>query len=70
VKVVLTDLGGIQEEITILQISYLRQQENTARPVTAKLGTNQIVGIDPATIVQPNRRAINAHWHEPVIPSF
>jgi len=67
-KVVLTDSGGIQEETTILQIPCLTLRENTERPVTAKLGTNQIVGTDPATIVQAYRRAMNADWREPVIP--
>jgi UDP-N-acetylglucosamine 2-epimerase len=52
VKVVLTDSGEIQEETTILQITCLRQRENTERPLTAKLGTNQIVRVDPATIIQ------------------
>ena len=67
-KVVLTDSGGIQEETTILQIPCLTLRENTERPVTARLGTNQIVGTDPATIVQAYRRAMNGDWREPVIP--
>jgi UDP-N-acetylglucosamine 2-epimerase (non-hydrolysing) len=67
-KVVLTDSGGIQEETTILQIPCLTLRDNTERPVTTKLGTNQVVGTDPATILQAYELAVNGAWHKPVIP--
>ena len=44
--VVITDSGGIQEETTYLGIPCLTVRENTERPVTLKLGTNQLVGTD------------------------
>jgi len=40
---VLTDSGGIQEETTYLGIPCLTARTNTERPVTIKLGTNQLV---------------------------
>jgi len=46
-KVVLTDSGCIQEETTILQIPCLTLRENTERPITTELSTNQIVGTNP-----------------------
>jgi UDP-N-acetylglucosamine 2-epimerase (non-hydrolysing) len=67
-KVVLTDSGGIQEETTILQIPCLTLRDNTERPVTTKLGTNQVVGTDPATILQAYERAVNGAWRKLVIP--
>ncbi len=67
-KVVLTDSGGIQEETTILQIPCLTLRENTERPVTTKLGTNQIVGTDPATIIKAYRRAVNGGCGKSMIP--
>jgi UDP-N-acetylglucosamine 2-epimerase (non-hydrolysing) len=44
-KAVLTDSGGIQEETTFLGIPCLTMRDNTERPVTVELGTNQVVGL-------------------------
>jgi len=48
---VLTDSGGIQEETTYLGIPCFTLRENTERPVTIKLGTNELLGLDPARIL-------------------
>jgi UDP-N-acetylglucosamine 2-epimerase (non-hydrolysing) len=48
--VVITDSGGIQEETTYLGIPCLTLRENTERPVTVSLGTNVLVGRDPAKL--------------------
>ena len=53
--VVLTDSGGIQEETTILRVPCLTLRENTERPVTAEIGSNRIVGTDPARILEAYR---------------
>lgn len=45
-KAVLTDSGGVQEETTFLGIPCLTLRNNTERPSTVELGTNQIVGVD------------------------
>ena len=45
-KLVITDSGGIQEETTFLQVPCLTVRENTERPVTVEIGTNQLVGRD------------------------
>lgn len=50
-QAVLTDSGGLQEETTILRIPCLTLRENTERPVTITIGTNRLVGMDPARIV-------------------
>jgi UDP-N-acetylglucosamine 2-epimerase (non-hydrolysing) len=42
--VVISDSGGIQEETTMLGVPCLTVRENTERPITLKLGTNQLVG--------------------------
>jgi UDP-N-acetylglucosamine 2-epimerase (non-hydrolysing) len=43
-RLVLTDSGGIQEETTALGIPCLTLRENTERPITVEMGTNQVVG--------------------------
>jgi UDP-N-acetylglucosamine 2-epimerase (non-hydrolysing) len=67
-KVVLTDSGGIQEETTILQVPCLTLRDNTERPITTELGTNQVVGTNPTTIIQAYRRVVNGGCRKPVIP--
>jgi UDP-N-acetylglucosamine 2-epimerase (non-hydrolysing) len=51
-KLVLTDSGGLQEETTALGIPCLTLRENTERPITIEMGTNVLVGTDPARIRQ------------------
>jgi UDP-N-acetylglucosamine 2-epimerase (non-hydrolysing) len=57
-RLVLTDSGGIQEETTALGIPCLTLRENTERPVTVELGTNRVVGTDPARIVGEANEAL------------
>lgn len=59
-RLVLTDSGGIQEETTALGIPCLTLRENTERPVTVEVGTNRVVGSDPARIVREARAALEA----------
>ena len=65
---VLTDSGGIQEETTILKVPCLTLRENTERPVTTEIGSNQIVGTDPDTIVKSYKRIIENNWRKPQTP--
>lgn len=44
--VVITDSGGIQEETSFLGVPCLTVRENTERPITLTMGTNQLVGRD------------------------
>jgi UDP-N-acetylglucosamine 2-epimerase (non-hydrolysing) len=48
--VVITDSGGIQEETTYLNVPCLTLRENTERPITVSMGTNVLVGRDPAKL--------------------
>jgi UDP-N-acetylglucosamine 2-epimerase (non-hydrolysing) len=64
-RLVLTDSGGIQEETTVLGIPCLTLRENTERPITVELGTNVIVGTDPARIAAA---ALSALEQQPGTP--
>ena len=48
--VIITDSGGIQEESTYLGVPCLTVRENTERPITIEIGTNQLVGQDMALL--------------------
>jgi UDP-N-acetylglucosamine 2-epimerase (non-hydrolysing) len=67
-KAVLTDSGGIQEETTVLKVPCITLRENTERPITAQIGSNQIVGTDPEKILAAYRNATSGNWREPQIP--
>jgi UDP-N-acetylglucosamine 2-epimerase (non-hydrolysing) len=49
-RAVLTDSGGVQEETTYLGVPCFTLRDNTERPVTVRLGTNTLLGLDPARI--------------------
>lgn len=50
--VVITDSGGIQEETTFLGIPCITLRENTERPVTIDVGTNQLMNFDAEKMVR------------------
>ena len=53
---IVTDSGGIQEESTALGVRCFTLRENTERPVTVTLGTNEVLGLDPSALaVIPER---------------
>jgi UDP-N-acetylglucosamine 2-epimerase (non-hydrolysing) len=49
---VLTDSGGIQEETTFLGLPCFTLRDNTERPITVSMGTNTLLGLDPARIAE------------------
>jgi UDP-N-acetylglucosamine 2-epimerase (non-hydrolysing) len=51
----ITDSGGIQEETTFLGVPCFTLRSNTERPVTCDLGTNTLLGLDPARITEVPR---------------
>ncbi|MBN1558854.1 UDP-N-acetylglucosamine 2-epimerase (non-hydrolyzing) [candidate division KSB1 bacterium] len=67
-KLIVTDSGGIQEETTFLKIPCLTLRENTERPVTSELGTNQLVGMEPENILAGYKRAMNGFAEKSQIP--
>ena len=47
---VLTDSGGVQEETSFLGVRCFTLRDSTERPVTVRLGTNTVLGLDPERI--------------------
>ena len=65
---VVTDSGGITEETTVMGVPCLTLRDNTERPETVSLGTNALVGTDPAKL-QPYFEQLNAgEWKKGEIP--
>jgi UDP-N-acetylglucosamine 2-epimerase (non-hydrolysing) len=49
---VVTDSGGIQEETTFLGVPCITVRDNTERPVTVEMGTNQLVALDAEAVAR------------------
>ncbi|MBI9017240.1 MAG: UDP-N-acetylglucosamine 2-epimerase (non-hydrolyzing) [Phycisphaerae bacterium] len=67
-KLVLTDSGGIQEETTVLKIPCLTLRENTERPITSDIGSNQIVGTETQDILDAYSRLKDGTFRQSQIP--
>jgi UDP-N-acetylglucosamine 2-epimerase (non-hydrolysing) len=66
--VVVTDSGGIQEETTFLGIPCLTVRDNTERPITVTLGTNTVIGRDPASLQQAMGKVLHGERIKSEIP--
>jgi len=51
-ELVITDSGGIQEETTFLNVPCITLRDNTERPITIDIGTNQLVKINKQAIIK------------------
>jgi UDP-N-acetylglucosamine 2-epimerase (non-hydrolysing) len=69
-RLVMTDSGGIQEETTALGVPCLTMRENTERPVTVDVGTNQLVGTDPEKAVTAAREVLAGRARRGRIPEL
>jgi UDP-N-acetylglucosamine 2-epimerase (non-hydrolysing) len=69
-RLVMTDSGGIQEETTALGVPCLTLRENTERPVTVDVGTNQLVGTDPAKAAVAAREVLAGRARQGSLPEL
>ena len=69
-RLVMTDSGGIQEETTALGVPCLTLRENTERPITVEVGTNQLVGTDPARVIPAAREVLAGRGKKGRIPEL
>jgi len=67
---VMTDSGGIQEETTYLGIPCLTLRENTERPITVEIGTNEIVGTDTEKITMLAKKIVDGQWKKGQVPEL
>lgn len=67
-KAVITDSGGITEETTVMGIPCLTLRDTTERPETIAIGTNELVGTDPAALAPALDRLFAGHWKKGGIP--
>ena len=64
---ILTDSGGIQEEVCILRVPCVTLRGNTERPETLEVGGNILAGADPGKILKSAERMFtkNKKWKNP-----
>ena len=67
-RMVLTDSGGLQEETTVLGIPCLTMRHNTERPITCEIGTNVMVGNQPAEILAQANKILSGKSTTAEIP--
>lgn len=61
-KAVITDSGGITEETSVMGVPCLTLRDNTERPETITLGTNELVGTDPKKIKPYLQTLFDGMW--------
>ncbi len=67
---VITDSGGITEETTVLGVPCITIRENTERPETVQIGTNELVGTNPYLIKKYLKKLVNNKWKKGKIPQY
>jgi len=69
-KAVITDSGGITEETTVMGIPCITLRDNTERPETITIGTNELIGTDPAAIKPALDKLFAGTWKKGGIPEL
>ncbi|MDB4106665.1 UDP-N-acetylglucosamine 2-epimerase (non-hydrolyzing) [Akkermansiaceae bacterium] len=67
---VITDSGGITEEATVLGIPCMTLRDNTERPETIDIGTNELVGTNPDNIAPYMNTLFNGEWKKGGVPEL
>lgn len=67
---VITDSGGITEETTVMGIPCITPRNNTERPETITLGTNELIGTDPKALKPALEKLFSGHWKKGSIPKL
>jgi UDP-N-acetylglucosamine 2-epimerase (non-hydrolysing) len=69
-KAVITDSGGVTEETTVMRVPCMTLRNNTERPETVTVGTNDLIGTDPNNLPPAFDRLFNGEWKKGDIPEL
>lgn len=69
-KSVVTDSGGITEETTVMGVPCITLRDNTERPETCTVGTNELIGTKPEAIKPALDKLFAGEWKKGAIPEL
>ena len=69
-KCVITDSSGITEETTVMGIPCITLRDNTERPETVSVGTNELIGTDPKAIKPALKKLFSGQWKKGGMPEL
>jgi UDP-N-acetylglucosamine 2-epimerase (non-hydrolysing) len=69
-KGVITDSGGITEETTVMGVPCITLRDSTERPETVTLGTNELIGTDPAALKPTLDKLFAGQWKKGSVPEL
>ena len=69
-KAVVTDSGGITEETTVMGVPCITLRDNTERPETCTVGTNELIGTNPDAIKPALDKLFAGQWKHGAIPEL
>jgi UDP-N-acetylglucosamine 2-epimerase (non-hydrolysing) len=67
-RAVITDSGGITEETTVMGVPCMTLRNTTERPETVTVGTNKLLGTDPAAVKPAFDLLFANRWSKGAIP--
>ncbi len=67
---VITDSGGITEETTVMGVPCITLRDNTERPETVNVGTNELIGTNPNAIKPALEKLFAGEWKKGSIPEL
>ncbi|OGU68472.1 MAG: UDP-N-acetylglucosamine 2-epimerase [Ignavibacteria bacterium RBG_16_36_9] len=69
-KAVVTDSGGITEETTVMGVPCITVRDNTERPETIEIGTNELISTNPFAIKPALEKLFAGEWKKGNIPEL
>ena len=69
-RAVVTDSGGITEETTVMGVPCITLRDNTERPETCTVGTNELIGTNPTAVKPALDKLYAGEWKKGEIPEL
>lgn len=63
-------LAGLQEETTVLRVPCITMHNNIERPITCEVGTNLLVGNEPAQVLARAKGILNGEVPQGRVPEL